>query len=33
MIVMLTGSDDKDKLLAAFKAGARGYVLKAKFGL
>jgi two-component system, NarL family, nitrate/nitrite response regulator NarL len=27
-IVMLTGSDDKDKLLAAFKAGARGYVLK-----
>ena len=28
VIVMLTGSDDKDKLLAAFKAGARGYVLK-----
>lgn len=27
-IVMLTGSDDKDKLLAALKAGARGYVLK-----
>jgi two-component system nitrate/nitrite response regulator NarL len=27
-IVMLTGSDDKDKLLAAFKAGARAYVLK-----
>jgi two-component system, NarL family, nitrate/nitrite response regulator NarL len=27
-IVMLTGSDDRDKLLAAFKAGARGYVLK-----
>jgi DNA-binding NarL/FixJ family response regulator len=28
VIVMLTGSDDKDKLLAAFKAGARAYVLK-----
>jgi len=27
-IVMLTGSDDKDKLLAALKAGARAYVLK-----
>jgi len=27
-IVMLTASDDKDKLLAALKAGARGYVLK-----
>lgn len=27
-IVMLTGSDDKDRLLAALKAGARGYVLK-----
>lgn len=27
-IVMLTVSDDKDKLLAAFKAGARAYVLK-----
>ena len=27
-IVMLTGSDEKDKLLAALKAGARGYVLK-----
>jgi DNA-binding NarL/FixJ family response regulator len=27
-IVMLTGSDDKDKLFAAFKAGARAYVLK-----
>jgi two-component system, NarL family, nitrate/nitrite response regulator NarL len=27
-IVMLTGSDDKDKLLAALKAGARSYVLK-----
>ncbi len=27
-IVMLTGSEDKDKLLAALKAGARGYVLK-----
>ena len=25
---MLTGADDKDKLLAALKAGARGYVLK-----
>lgn len=28
VIVMLTGSDDKDKLLAALKAGARAYVLK-----
>lgn len=27
-IVMLTVSEDEDKLLAAFKAGARGYVLK-----
>jgi two-component system, NarL family, nitrate/nitrite response regulator NarL len=27
-IVMLTGSDERDKLLAAFKAGARAYVLK-----
>jgi two-component system, NarL family, nitrate/nitrite response regulator NarL len=27
-IVMLTVSEDKDKLLAALKAGARGYVLK-----
>ena len=27
-IVMLTMSEDKDKLLAALKAGARGYVLK-----
>ncbi|MEI8168075.1 MAG: response regulator transcription factor [Rhodoferax sp.] len=27
-IVMLTGSEDKDKLLAALKAGARAYVLK-----
>jgi DNA-binding NarL/FixJ family response regulator len=27
-IVMLTVSEDKDKLLAAFKAGARGYVVK-----
>jgi two-component system, NarL family, nitrate/nitrite response regulator NarL len=27
-IVMLTASEDKDKLLAALKAGARGYVLK-----
>ena len=27
-IVMLTVLEDKDKLLAAFKAGARGYVLK-----
>lgn len=27
-IVMLTAADDKDKLLAALKAGARGYVLK-----
>jgi two-component system, NarL family, nitrate/nitrite response regulator NarL len=28
VIVMLTVSEDKDKLLAAFKAGARAYVLK-----
>lgn len=28
VIIMLTGSDDKDKLLAALKAGARAYVLK-----
>lgn len=27
-IVMLSASDDQDKLLQAFKAGARGYVLK-----
>ena len=27
-IVMLTVSEDEDKLLAAFKTGARGYVLK-----
>jgi DNA-binding NarL/FixJ family response regulator len=27
-IIMLTASEDHDKLLAAFKAGARGYVLK-----
>ena len=27
-IVMLTVAEDEDKLLAAFKAGARGYVLK-----
>ncbi len=27
-IVMLTVSEDKDKLIAAFKAGARAYVLK-----
>ena len=27
-VVMLTVSEDKDKLLAAFKAGARAYVLK-----
>jgi len=27
-VVMLTAADDKDKLLAALKAGARGYVLK-----
>ena len=27
-IVILTVSEDKDKLLAAFKAGARSYVLK-----
>ena len=28
VIVMLTGSEDKDKLLAALKAGARAYILK-----
>jgi DNA-binding NarL/FixJ family response regulator len=28
VIVMLTASEDPDKLLAAFKAGARAYVLK-----
>lgn len=28
VIVMLTGSEDKDKLLAALKAGAKAYVLK-----
>jgi DNA-binding NarL/FixJ family response regulator len=28
IIIMLTASEDKDKLLAALKAGARGYVLK-----
>jgi two-component system, NarL family, nitrate/nitrite response regulator NarL len=27
-IIMLTAAEDKDKLLAALKAGARGYVLK-----
>lgn len=27
-IIILTGSEDKDKLFAAFKAGARAYVLK-----
>jgi two-component system, NarL family, nitrate/nitrite response regulator NarL len=27
-IIMLTASEDKDKLLAALRAGARGYVLK-----
>lgn len=27
-VVMLTVSEDKDKLIAAFKAGARGYALK-----
>lgn len=27
-IIMLTVSEDKDKLLAAFKAGARAYILK-----
>ncbi|GMU70637.1 MAG: response regulator transcription factor [Burkholderiales bacterium] len=27
-ILMLTASEDQDRLLAAFKAGARGYVLK-----
>lgn len=27
-IIMLTASEDKDKLLSALKAGARGYVLK-----
>ncbi|MBA2961840.1 MULTISPECIES: response regulator [Ramlibacter] len=31
-IVMLTMSDDKDRLLAAFKAGARAYVLKGVSG-
>ena len=31
-IVMLTMSEDKDKLLAALKAGARGYVLKGVSG-
>lgn len=31
-IVMLTVSEDKDKLLAAFKAGARAYVLKGVSG-
>jgi DNA-binding NarL/FixJ family response regulator len=31
-IVMLTVSDDKDRLLAAFKAGARAYVLKGVSG-
>jgi DNA-binding NarL/FixJ family response regulator len=31
-IVMLTVSDDKDRLLAALKAGARGYVLKGVSG-
>lgn len=28
MVVMLTVFDDEDRLLAAFKSGARGYVLK-----
>jgi DNA-binding NarL/FixJ family response regulator len=28
VIIMLTASEDQDKLLAAFTAGARGYVLK-----
>jgi two-component system, NarL family, nitrate/nitrite response regulator NarL len=31
-IVMLTVSEDRDQLLAAFKAGARGYVLKGVSG-
>ncbi|HEY8244832.1 MAG: response regulator [Vicinamibacteria bacterium] len=31
-IVMLTASEDQDKLLGAFKAGARGYVLKGVSG-
>jgi DNA-binding NarL/FixJ family response regulator len=31
-IVILTVSDDKDRLLAAFKAGARAYVLKGVSG-
>ena len=31
-IVMLTASEDQDKLLAAFKVGARGYVLKGVSG-
>lgn len=31
-IVMLTVAEDEDKLLAAFKAGARGYVLKGVSG-
>ena len=31
-IVMLTASEDQDKLLAAFKAGARAYVLKGVSG-
>jgi DNA-binding NarL/FixJ family response regulator len=31
-IVVLTVSEDKDKLLAAFKAGARAYVLKGVSG-
>jgi DNA-binding NarL/FixJ family response regulator len=31
-IVMLTVSDDKDRLLAALKVGARGYVLKGVSG-
>jgi two-component system, NarL family, nitrate/nitrite response regulator NarL len=31
-VVMLTASEDKDKLLAALKAGARGYVLKGASG-
>ena len=31
-ILMLTASEDQDKLLAAFQAGARGYVLKGVAG-
>lgn len=31
-VVMLTASEDKDKLLAALKCGARGYVLKGVSG-